>query len=122
MWNKQYRNFVEKNGLAGVEVEIPEEGDLSGIGASIGLYDEESATAEAEGFYPGMVVKSDGYVPIGEDLLGGGDPYFINIREAQPCAIYRIYHDSVLDSDYDPEQAIEKVLNSYEELLAYMNT
>ena len=119
MWPSHYRGFVERNGLAGLEVEIPEGDDLSGIGASIGLYDEAAARDEAEKFYPGLVVKHDGFVPIGQDLGGGGDPYFINIEDGPPGPVYRIYHDSVADRSYDRDEAIARVLASYEQLLGY---
>jgi hypothetical protein len=106
--------------LADVEVEIPEGGDLSGIGASIGLYDEAAAREEAEEFYPGLVVKEDGFVPIGLDLTGGGDPCFICVRDYPPGPVYRIYHDSVADRSYDRTEAIASVLASYEQLLGYI--
>jgi hypothetical protein len=120
MWPLHYREFVERHGLAGAEAEIPESGDLSGVGASIGLYDEAAAREEAEEFYPSLVVKEDGFVPIGQDLIGNGDPYFINIRDDPPGPVYRIYHDSVADRDYDRAEAIASVLASYEELLSHI--
>lgn len=120
MWPPHYRRFVERHGLAGAEAEIPEGEDLSGLGASIGLYDEADARDEAERFYPGLVVKDDGFVPIGQDLSGGGDPYFIRIHDDPPGPVYRIYHDSVADRSYDRDEAIATVLASYEELLGYV--
>jgi hypothetical protein len=121
MWPIHYRTFVERHTLAGVEVEVPEDHDLSGMGASIGLYDEAKARDEAERFYPGLVVRHDGFVPIGEDLGGSGDPYFINIHDEPPGPVYRIYHESVPDRSYDREEAIERVLASYAELLGTAN-
>src|SRR4051812_24703163 len=103
MWPSHYRQFVEQHGLVGLDVEVPETADLSEVGASIGLYDEAAARDEADKFYPGLVVKEDGFVPVGEDLGGGGDPYFFNIRDEPPGPVYRVYHDSVTDRDYDPE-------------------
>jgi hypothetical protein len=97
MWPVKYRQFVKKHGLSGVELEVPEGDDLSGIGASIRLYDEDEAKKECE-FYPGIVVRADGFVPIGEDSLGSGDPYFVNVKDKQPGPVYRIYHDSVRNS------------------------
>ena len=121
MWPPHYRQFVERHRLVGTELEVPDSADLSGVGASIGLYDEAAAREEAEGFYPGLVVKDDGFVPIGQDLLGGGDPYFINIRDSPPGPVYRIYHDSVADRDYNPSEAIARVLESYEQLLGFVD-
>ena len=120
MWPTAYREFVERHALVGREIEIAVAEDLSGVGASIGLFSEVDATGEANDFYPGLVVKEDGYVPIGGCLTGCGDPYFINVRDVQPGPVYRIYHDSVFDRDYDREAAIARVLDSYESLLRFV--
>lgn len=120
MWPPSYRQFVERHGLAGAEIEIPGADDLSGIGASIEILDEAGAAAEANDFYPGLVVKEDGFVPVGGCLLGSGDPYFINSRDEPPGPVYRIYHESVSDSGYDRGDAIAQVLESYEEFLRYV--
>lgn len=122
MWPPHYRQFVERHGLIGATAEIPEGDDLSGMGATIGLYDEAAATVEAEEFYPGLVVKEDGFVPIGECLIGSGDPYFINIGDDPPGPVYQIYHDSVMDHLYDRNEAIARVLASYDELLSYVGS
>jgi hypothetical protein len=120
MWPSHYRQFVERNRLAGAEVEVPEGDDLSGIGSSIQLFDEAAAIAEAD-FYPGIVVKDDGFVPIGGDPTGSGDPYFINTSDDPPGAVYRIYHDMVSDSSYNRNEAIARILVCYEELLRYVD-
>lgn len=95
---------------------------MSEIGASIGLYDEAAAKDEAERFYPGLVVIKDGFVPIGQCLGGSGDPYFINIEDNPPGPLYRVYHDSVADADYDRAEAIARVLASYEDLLGFVGS
>ena len=120
MWPPEYRHFLESNALAGKAVEISNGDDLSSVGASIELYNEADAASEANEFYPGLVVKADGYVPIGGCVVGTGDPYFIRIQDQQPGPVYRIYHDSVHDENYDRGQAIVRVLDSYEKLLMYL--
>lgn len=120
MWPSHYRDFVERHQLPGAEVELSEEADLSEIGATIGLYNEAQAIDEADNFYPGLVVKVDGFVPIGQDMTGGGDPYFINLNDSAPGPLYRIYHDSVHDRAYDRGDAIAKVLESYEDMLHFL--
>lgn len=120
MWPSHFRNFVEQHRLSGLEAELPESSDLSEIGATIGLYNEAQAIDEADNFYPGLVVKADGFVPIGQDVTGGGDPYFINLGDPPPGPVYRIYHDSVHDRSYDREEAVHKVLESYESLLQFI--
>ncbi len=119
MWPPEYRHFIDCHQLVKAELEIPEANDLSGVGASFELLDEDGASSESNDFYPGLIVKADGYVPIGGCLIGSGDPYFINIRDQQPGPVYRIYHDSVFDEDYDRNQAIARVLDSFEQLLQY---
>jgi hypothetical protein len=122
MWPPHFRAFVEQHQLAGVEVQIPQSDDLSGLGALMELYDEAAATEEACEFYPGLIVKEDGFVPIGQDLTGSGDPYFINTRDDSAGPVYRIYHDSVADRSYNSADAIVTVLASYEKLLSYIGT
>jgi hypothetical protein len=122
MWPAEYRNFVEKDCLVGREVEVPEGEDLSGVGAIIELLDEGQAASEADDVYPGLIVKADGFVPIGGCGIGTGDPYFINTRDAQPGPIYRIDHEAVSDDGYDRDEAVTRVLDSYESLLKYART
>jgi hypothetical protein len=119
MWPSHYRDFLERHHLAGADVELSEESDVSGIGATIGLYNEAQAIDEADNFYPGLVVKADGFIPIGQCMIGSGDPYFINVNDAAPGPLYRIYHDSVHDRSYDRGDAIAKILESYEDLLRF---
>jgi hypothetical protein len=122
MWPDCYRDFAQRHGLCGKEVEIPDSDDLSNVGACISFFDEPDAREEAEGYYPGIVVTRDGFVPIGGCALGSGDPYFINIHDPQPGPVYRIYHDSVHDEGYSRADAIARVLDSYEELLQFLPT
>lgn len=120
MWPAQYRQFVIDHELARRQLEIPEADDLSGLGASLEILDEAGARTEADDCYPGLVVKADGFIPIGGCLLGSGDQYFINSRDDQPGPVYRIYHDSVFDEGYDANEAVVRVLDSYEDLLQYL--
>jgi hypothetical protein len=122
MWPAQYRHFVEVNALAGKAAEISDRDDLSGVGASIRMFNESDAASESNEFYPGLVVKADGYVPIAGCAEGSGDPYFIRIQDQQPGPVYRIYHDTVQDEYYDRGHAIVRVLDSYEDLLSYLGT
>ena len=122
LWPPHYREFMERHELSGVEIELPAAADLSELGATIGLYSEAQAIEEADNFYPGLVVKTDGFVPVGQDMTGGGDPYFINLNDAPPGPLYRIYHDSVHDPNYVHDDAVAKVLASYEGLLQFLSS
>jgi hypothetical protein len=120
MWPDEYRQFVDLNALAGMQVELSDQDDLSGVGASIQLFNEADAASEANDVYPGLIVKAEGYVPIACCAEGSGDPYFIRIQDQRPGPVYRIYHDSVHDENYDRGQAIARVLGSYEDLLKHL--
>ncbi len=71
---------------------------------------------EATDFYPGIAAAKHGYVPIGSDLTGGGDPYFYRVADG---AIVRIRHDAAdEESNTLDESGIEKVHDSIAALIA----
>jgi hypothetical protein len=121
MWPTKWRDFVTQNNLSGKEIEIAAADDLSQVGGCIAIFDEQESQAEADEFYPGIGVKAHGFVPVGGCAIGTGDPYFINSNDPQPGPLYRIYHDCVSDENYNRDQAVAKVLNSYEELLGFVD-
>ncbi|OHX63786.1 hypothetical protein [Flammeovirga pacifica] len=43
--------------------------------------------------YPGCAIFELGYIGIGEDPTGSGNPYFIKIDEGENPPLYQIYHD-----------------------------
>ena len=43
--------------------------------------------------YPGCAIFKHGYIGIGEDPTGSGDPYFIKTDEGDNPPVYQIYHD-----------------------------
>lgn len=121
MWPIAWRQFVEQHQLVGTEIEIPETADLSGVGAVLEILSEPASDTEANEHYPGIVVKGDGFVPVGGCTIGAGDPYFLNVHDRQPGPLYRIYHDSVLDATYNRTDAVAVVLRSFDELLKYVD-
>jgi hypothetical protein len=50
-------------------------------------------------FIPGCCVRELGWIAIGEDATGGGDPFFINVKGADSDEydpeVIQIFHDSV---------------------------
>jgi len=109
--------FLNNNNLRNIEIEIPDEMDLSELdGGGLKIFDEEGIFEESTKFYPGIAVKNDGYLPIASCLQGSGDPYFINCSEGPAGRLYRIYHDEVSDEGYTKE-AVNIVLSNYEKLL-----
>jgi hypothetical protein len=116
---KYWINFLDSFKLRGVEIDIDEEKDLSELGISIKIFNEQEIIEEMNGFYPGLAVKNDNYIPIGSCCEGSGDPYFINSNDGQNGKLYRIYHDEFSDQEYDKDSAIDVVLSSYKELLKF---
>ena len=112
-----WKKFIEENDLVGRAFEISEEDDLSGMGAEFQIMKPEDTIDEAENFYPGLIVKKDGFLPVGGCVIGSGDPYFINTREGRNGSLYRIYHDSVMDENYDGDEAVVVVFERYEDLM-----
>ena len=112
--------FVMDNGLVGARVEVPEEHDQSKLGIDLEFLTSEQSIDEATNFWPGLAVANDGYVPVGSCLCGSGDYYYIRATDGAAGPLYRIYHDAVDGDGYDPNEAIALVLQSHEELLAYV--
>ena len=117
-----WRSFVNQHSLEGKEIDIPEEIDLSELGANFEIFDELDIRKEAEDLYPGIAVAKDGFVPVGGCLEGSGDPYFIDQNDGPAGPLYRIYHDMFGGDDYDKDEAIVVVVQNYAEILKYIIT
>ena len=117
-WTK----FVEEHRLAGRSFEVPwpvEHPDHD-LRHDIGVMTEAQAHAEATEFWPGIKVFPDGFVPVGADLVGTGDQYFINSNDGPGGPLYQVDHEQVSENGYDRKTAVSVVLNNYEELLKYL--
>jgi len=90
-----WREFREQFQLLHTEVEIPEEYDLSGVGADIEFYDDDTIVDSMTDSYPECIVNKDGFLLVGGCQAGSGDPYFINTSEGVGGKLYQIYHDMV---------------------------
>lgn len=112
-----WKAFVKSNDLVGRDFEISEDDDLSGLGADLEIMSEAACIAEATEAYPGIVAVKLGYFPVAMCLTGSGDYYYINTKEGEIGALYRVCHDSVRGDNLD-SSGIEKVLESYEHLLS----
>ncbi len=113
-------SFLTAHDLLGREVSVPESIDRSAVGAEIGFLSEADSRSEAQELYPGIAVSRDGFVPVGECLLGSGDPYFIQLADGEGGPLYRIYHDEVSPEGYDRSVAVAVVLDSYHDLLHHV--
>lgn len=114
-----WHTFLHQNRLAGRELSIPAEAELSGVGIEIEILDEQGILTEQTEAYPGICVSGVEFVPIGICALGTGDPCFINSHDGDGGPLYRIYHDEVNDENYDPSRAVAIVLEDHRELLKY---
>jgi hypothetical protein len=117
-----WAQFIDHHRLIGRCIQIPEAADVSGLGADLQVYTAEQSREEAEQLYPGIAVTPDGFVPVAQCLIGSGDPYFINVRDGEGGALYRIYHDAVSAEYYDPAEAVAVVLRDSRDLLRYADT
>ena len=121
MLPEYWSQFLNENGLVGAAIQIAEQNDLSGLGADLQFLNQQQSIDEATNFWPGIGVAKDGYVPVAMCLLGSGDYYYINTNDGSNGPLYRIYHDAVHESGYDPNNAIAVVLKNYETLLLHAN-
>ncbi|MEI8012790.1 MAG: hypothetical protein WCI27_10000 [Candidatus Omnitrophota bacterium] len=115
-----WKTFVNQHSLDGREIDIPEESDLSELGANFEIFDEISIRYETENLYPGIVVAKEGFVPVGGCLLGSGDQYYINRNDGSNGPLYRIYHDMFGGESYEKDKAIVVVLRNYAEVLKFI--
>ncbi|MBM7656541.1 hypothetical protein [Neobacillus cucumis] len=70
---------------------------------------------ESFDYYPGIPIIEKGYVCIGGDPSGSGDPYFVNFKTNNP-PVYQIYHDSGDEADEILKNGVVKVANSLSDL------
>lgn len=116
-----WSQFLTQHDLVGRSFQINGQVDLSGLGAELQFLNPQQSIDEATHFWPGIGVSRDGYVPVAMCLLGSGDYYYINSNDGPRGPLYRVYHDAVNESGYDPKDAITVVLNNYETLLSDTN-
>jgi len=118
MFPEYWERFVQDNKLVGINIEIDEASDLSGLGVDLKMLSSEESIDEATNCYPGIIVSKKQYVPVASCLEGSGDWYYINSLDGALGPLYRINHDSVEGDNFD-DDGIELVLNCYEELTSY---
>ena len=113
-----WQQFVMSNHISEKDFEIDEESDLSGLGGDLRIMTAAQSEDEAKNFYPGIAAAKKHYLPVAMCLAGSGDYYYINKNGGRGGPFYRVYHDSV-NNDEIEEDGIDKVLDNYENLLAY---
>jgi hypothetical protein len=117
-----WRAFLSEHRLADSEFIWNDKSGGIDCERQIRIFSERESRRETEETYPGVIVVADGFHPVGDDLCPSGDLYFINERDGAGGALYKIYHDSVIDENYRKEDAIITVLADYRELLKHQKT
>jgi len=89
-----YIHMLRELPLIGLEVgwqaDEPEDG-YDGI-QYVDIYKPAQMIDESIQAYPGMSISEKGYVCIGGDPTGSGDPYFIDFS-SKDAPVYQVYHD-----------------------------
>jgi hypothetical protein len=67
-------------------------GDFDGV-AIIEWADADGIRSESLECHPGCAIRESGYINVGGDPTGGGDPYFISVYDGDDPPLYQIYHD-----------------------------
>lgn len=114
-----WQKFRDSSNLVALDIEIPEANDLSGVGACIEFFRDDSIIDEMNNAYPGIIVRKDGFLPVGGCEIGTGDPYFIQLSEGSGGGLYQIYHDEVSDNGYSKDSAIALILADYRDILKF---
>jgi hypothetical protein len=107
---ESWRHFITQNGLAGRYAAIPESETLSGLSASIMWLNEKQSKSEATDCHPGVVVAADGFIPVGICGRGSGDLYCIRSQDGDDGPLFRIFQDSVRETEYSMNDAVVQVL------------
>jgi hypothetical protein len=115
-----WKSFIEQHSLVGKEISIPDNIDLSQVGAVFEILDEKSIQVETEDLFPGIIVSKNGFCPVAGCLIGTGDQYFINNKDGVGGPLYRIYHDLVNENGYDRKKAVDVVIRDYTNILNYL--
>jgi len=113
-WLQALQTILRKYRIIGEEFYISAENDLSGIGVRMQWLTPKEQVEEAFDFYPGMIVVTHGFLPIGKCLSGSGDPYFLRVVD-NVWHVYRVLHDFASGKTYD-EDMVEYV-TSFENLI-----
>ncbi|EHW0696296.1 hypothetical protein K1B30_004688 [Vibrio parahaemolyticus] len=103
-------DFISKNNLSNKSFEIPDDSDLSELGADFKVFTRSEIEDETSDYYPSINVVKYGYIAVAGCLCGSGEPYFINVNDGENGKLYRIYHD---------DSFIDIVLNNYKDILKF---
>ena len=116
---EHWKTFVAKYSLVGAEIELPWPGE-DDLTIFIEILNDEGVEREAKENWPGIGVVKDGFIPVAGSA--SGDPLFINHHDGLNGPLYLIDHEKVGTDSYNRTEAVETMLEHYEELLKYKST
>jgi hypothetical protein len=120
MFPNYWIEFLEKENLIHRDIEVPEQGDLSGFGVDMRFCTLSESYDEAVNYQPGTTVAPLGYVPVGHCLAGSGDPYFIRTQDGRNGPLYRVLHEYADEEPLKLDRLVELVLNNCDDALSYL--
>ncbi|MEO0472264.1 MAG: SMI1/KNR4 family protein [Bacteroidota bacterium] len=95
-----YKELMKQHPLSGMELMIPHSNpEFEGAFHVIELASIEEMESESVECYPGLAILPKGYVCIGIDPEGSGDPYFISNQEGDNPPVYQVLHDVSAQGD-----------------------
>ena len=100
--------------LCGLQLDW-ESDDEEGAEGTIEWSDENGIRSESLECYPGLAILERGYVNVGSDPSGSGDPYFIPADQGDDPPVYQVYHDVSDDADEILSEGLELVAESLSE-------
>lgn len=87
-------DFLTGTPVVGLTFAFDDSADQSGLGVDLRWMTPDQAVSEGTETYPGIAAVPLGFLPVGIDLGGSGDPYFVRLDD---LALVRIPHDAVRD-------------------------
>lgn len=78
----------------GVGYEIPEEEDLSGLGANLEVFSPQEASLEMEDPDFTTHMEPQGFLPVGNCMVRTGDLYCVNLKDAKKRGLYRFTREN----------------------------
>lgn len=112
-----YKEVLTQHPLAYQIVAIPHiNPDFEGVYHIIEILGPEGIAAESMECYPGIAVFDDGYICIGSDEEGSGNPFFISIHEGDNPPVYQLEHGISEHGEEILAQGKTKIANSLSEL------
>jgi len=106
-----YAAMMLNHDLIDIEFEYLECED-EGMKSSISISNFNTIQSETNEAYPGLDIKSMGYINFGTCLEGSGNPIFINLKENHNPSVVRLYHDGIIKDGIIDEDGGNKLTDN----------